>query len=213
LLDTLLPRLRLEVPAGAPLAPETLFSFPPREIWMEVGFGAGEHLAAQAGAHPDVDFIGSEVFLNGIASTLRHIAERNLENVRIFDGDVRHLLPALPAGCLSRFFLMFPDPWPKSRHAKRRFISGTMLDEIARLLRPGGTLRVASDHTGYVRWTLLHATAHPQFAWQARGPEDWRVRPADGFPTRYEEKASAAGRPLAYLDFRRSEPLEAQKRL
>jgi tRNA (guanine-N7-)-methyltransferase len=201
LLETLLPKLALAAPAaGARLDPRTLFPNA-REVWLEIGFGGGEHLAAQAEAHPDVGFIGSEVFLNGVAGLLKHIAARNVGNVRVLHEDVRYLLPALPDASLARIFLLFPDPWPKTRHAKRRFVSPTMLDELARLLVDGGELRVASDHPIYVRWALMHGTVHPQFQWLARTPDDWRVRPADGFPTRYEEKAISAGRPPAYLRF------------
>jgi tRNA (guanine-N7-)-methyltransferase len=200
LLDGLLPRLAIPRPAGA-LDPRTLFAVPPTEVWLEIGFGGGEHLAAQAAAHPTVGFIGSEVFLNGIAGALKEIDAHALGNVRLFADDVRFLLPALPKASLGRIFLMFPDPWPKARHAKRRFVGPAMLAELGRLLRDGGELRVASDHPLYVRWVLQHATAHPDFAWPVQGPADWRERPADGFPTRYEQKAIAAGRPPVYLRF------------
>jgi len=202
LLDTLLPKLAIPAPAsGSTLDPTTLFPARPRAVWLEIGFGGGEHLAAQAGAHSDVGFIGSEVFLNGVAGLLKHVDAGGLNNVRIFHQDVRHLLPTLPDASLERIFLLFPDPWPKARHAKRRFVSPTMLDELGRLLVDGGELRVASDHPIYVRWALMHGAAHPLFQWTAQDPDDWRVRPADGFPTRYEEKAVAAGRPPAFLRF------------
>jgi len=201
LLDELLPKLRIAVPEGGSLAPATLFSVTPREVWLEVGFGSGEHLAGQAEAHPDVGFIGSEVFLNGVGSLVRHVAERNLANVRVFDNDVRLLLPSLPPGSLGRVSLLFPDPWPKARHAKRRFINREMLDRLAALLIDGAELRVASDHPIYVRWALAQVLAHPQFVWGAKGPDDWRVRAPDSGPTRYEQKALAAGRRPAYLRF------------
>ena len=201
LLESLLPKLAIPMPTG-PLDPAGLFAQAPRAIWLEIGFGGGEHLAAQAAAHPDVGLIGSEVFLNGIGGALKELTARSAAtNVRIFPNDVRFLLPRLPAASLERVFLMFPDPWPKTRHAKRRFIGPPMLDELARLLADGGELRVASDHPVYVRWTLQHAPVHPAFIWRVHGPDDWRLRPADGFPTRYEEKAVAAGRPPAYLTF------------
>ncbi len=200
LLETLLPTLAIPTPT-APLDPRGLFAHAPRAIWLEIGFGGGEHLAAQAAAHPDVGLIGSEVFLNGIGGALKEITARSAGNVRIFPNDVRFLLPHLPPACLERIFLMFPDPWPKTRHAKRRFVGPAMLDELARLLVDGGELRVASDHPVYVSWTLQHAPVHPAFQWRVSGPEDWQRRPADGFPTRYEEKALAAGRPPAYMNF------------
>lgn len=200
LLETLLPRLAIPKP-DAPIAPATLFAHAPDRIWLEVGFGGGEHLADQATAHPDVGFIGSEVFLNGIGGVLKPIDAGKLTNIRIFPEDVRFLLPALPTASLERIYVMFPDPWPKSRHAKRRFIGPANLPELSRLLRDGGELRVASDHPIYVRWCLQHVPVHPDFTWAVSGPDDWRQRPADGFPTRYEQKAIAAGRPPHYLRF------------
>ena len=202
LLETLLPTLKIAAPApGETLDPCGLFAARPASVWLEIGFGGGEHLAAQAHAHPDIGFIGSEVFLNGVAGVLKHIDTNGVRNVRIFNDDVRRLLPHLPDASLGRIFLLFPDPWPKARHAKRRFISTAMLDELARLLVDGGELRVASDHPVYVRWCLQHAPIHPDFVWPVTGPDDWQARPSDGFPTRYEQKAIEAGRPPVYLRF------------
>lgn len=202
LLETLLPTLTIPAPdPGEIVAPRGLFSAAPETVWLEIGFGGGEHLAAQAAAHPEIGFIGCEVFLNGVAGLLKHVDAHELDNVRIFHEDVRRLLPALPDASLGRIFLLFPDPWPKTRHAKRRFVSTAMLDELARLLVDGGELRVASDHPVYVRWALAHGTDHPLFRWHAQGPEDWRTRPVDGFATRYEEKAIAAGRPPTFMRF------------
>ena len=202
LLETALPRLRIVIENGAQgIDPASFFEKKPTSVRLEVGFGSGEHIAAQAAANPDVGFIGSEVFLNGVASLTRYVAEGQIANLRIFDNDVRHLLPALQADSLARVSLLFPDPWPKTRHAKRRFVSPAMLDEIARLLVDGGELRIASDHPVYVEWTLLHAPLHPAFTWVVAGPEDWRARPADSVATRYEEKALAAGRTPVFLNF------------
>ncbi|MEQ9447727.1 MAG: tRNA (guanosine(46)-N7)-methyltransferase TrmB, partial [Rhodospirillaceae bacterium] len=202
LLDELLPKVRLPKSDGS-YDPKSAFAFSPSAVSLEIGFGAGEHLAAQAAANPSEGFIGSEVFLNGVASIIRHIHEQNLTNVRIYDEDVRRLLPVLKDASLKRIFLLFPDPWPKTRHAKRRFVSAEMLGEMARLLTDGGELRVASDHPVYVRWTLRHASQHPDFRWVVEGPEDWRNRPADSVPTRYEEKAHKEGRAPVFLTFRR----------
>ena len=204
LLDSLLPRLQLSTDQSIDL--EQLF--PGKSVRLEIGFGSGEHLARMAEANPGVGFIGSEVFLNGVGSMLRYVEEMGLSNVRIFDNDVRHLLPMLRSNSLERISLLFPDPWPKSRHAKRRFVSPKMLDEMARLLIDGGQFRVASDHPVYVEWTLLHAPVHKDFQWCATAPEDWRLRPADSTPTRYEEKALAAGRKPVFLTF----PRVARKR-
>lgn len=209
LLDTLLPQLKIEQPVQA-FDPRGLFAHAPKDVWLEIGFGGGEHLAAQAAANPDVGFIGSEVFLNGVAGALKEIDARKVSNVRLFNDDVRFLLPHLPAASLGRVFLMFPDPWPKTRHAKRRFIGPAMLGELARLLGDGAELRVATDHPVYARWCLQHAPVHPDFVWRVTGPHDWRERPADGFPTRYEQKAVIAGRPPVYFRFaRRPRPAAA----
>lgn len=202
LIDELLPELRI-APPEAPLDPRALFTPPVGEVRLEIGFGGGEHLARQALANPGVGFIGAEVFLNGVASLLRHVRDLNLKNVRVFNEDVRYLLPHLPAASLGRVSLLFPDPWPKTRHAKRRFVGPENLDEMARVIRPAGEFRVASDHPVYIDWALLHLTAHPAFAWTARGPEDWRTRPADSTATRYEEKAVKEGRRPVFLNFLR----------
>ena len=199
-LDTLLPKLKIARPTRA-LDPRTLFEHKPRQIWLEIGFGGGEHLAAQAAANPDVGLIGSEVFLNGVAGALKEIDARGVTNARLYNEDVRFLVPHLPPASLDRIFLMFPDPWPKTRHAKRRFFGPENLPEFARLLVDGGELRVASDHPVYIRWCLQHGPVHPDFVWQVAGPHDWRERPADGFPTRYEQKAIEAGRPPVYMRF------------
>ncbi|MBF0094164.1 MAG: tRNA (guanosine(46)-N7)-methyltransferase TrmB [Alphaproteobacteria bacterium] len=211
LLDDLLPRIAVPRPApGESVDPRALFApaaservWLPERIWLEVGFGGGEHLAAQAAAHPDVGIIGCEVFVNGVASLLRHVDEAGLGNVRIFPDDARFLLNALPDRCLERVFVLFPDPWPKRRHAERRFISPANLDLLARLLKAGGELRIATDDVTYMRWVLAHAPIHPGFRWLAGRPGDWRTPPADWVATRYETKAIREGRPPLYLRFER----------
>ena len=200
LLESLLPQVRIAQPEGL-FDPARLFAFTPAAIRLEVGFGGGEHLATQAAENPNIGFIGSEVYLNGVASLLRHISAAKLANVRVFDQDVRFLLPHLPDASISRISLLFPDPWPKTRHAKRRFVSPEMLQQCARLLVDGGELRVASDHPTYQRWTLQHAAVHKDFQWTANGPDDWRVRPVDSIQTRYEGKALVAGRTPVFLNF------------
>jgi len=203
-LDRRLPDLAIAMPEeGGRLDPVGLFLVPPRAIWLEIGFGGGEHLAAQAVAHPDVGFIGGEVFEYGLAKLVAAVDDAGLTNVRIYPDDIRPLLDHLPDGCLERIFVLFPDPWPKSRHAKRRMIAPRRLDLFARLLVDGGTLRVASDDMGYIRWTLRHACNHAAFGWTARRACDWRLPPADHVRTRYETKALAEGRQPVYLDFRR----------
>ncbi len=197
-----MPELRIAVPQGA-LDPRSLFARPVSSLRMEIGFGGGEHLARMAADNPDIGFIGAEVFLNGVASLLRHVHELGLKNVRIFNEDVRFLLPHLPDASFERISLPFPDPWPKARHAKRRFVGPENLGEMARLIAPNGEFRVASDHPVYIDWALLHLVGHPAFAWTAHGPEDWRQRPADSTPTRYEEKAKKQGRTPVFMNFRR----------
>jgi tRNA (guanine-N7-)-methyltransferase len=203
--DTLLPQLRLTLPQpGERIGPASLFSRPVKDLWIEIGFGGGEHLAAQAEAHPAIGFIGCEVFENGVVKLLGEIARRNLaDTVRILTDDARLLLAALPDASVGRAFVLFPDPWPKQRHHKRRFVSTPTLDALARILRDGAELRLATDDVDYLRWMLERATVHPSFEWLAERPADWRERPADWPQTRYETKAVLAGRRPAFLRLRR----------
>ena len=191
LMDDMLPRLAVvPPPQGGGLDPRSLFPSPVSDVWLEIGFGGGEHLAAQAALHPDVGLIGCEVFHNGIASLLSHVVAGDLSSIRIFPEDVRRLFPALPDGCIGRVFLLFPDPWPKARHAERRFVGPENLTELARLMAPGAELRVASDDPIYAAWAAKHLEEHPAFrsvqVTQDRSmlPEDWPV-------TRYEAKLLA----------------------
>lgn len=201
--ETVLPALALDV---AKLAdPATLFATLPK-LALEIGFGGGEHLAAQATAHPDTGFIGAEPFLNGVAKLAALV--KDLPNVAIHHGDARDVLDGLAAASLDTAYLLFPDPWHKLRHNKRRFISQKNLTQLARTLKPGAVFRVASDIPDYIGWTLVEIAAfnraHSEtFVWQARKPADWRTRPADWPGTRYEAKALVAGRVPAYLEFRR----------
>lgn len=190
---------------GGPLDPATLFGEAKPEIWMEIGFGAGEHLAWQAEHNPDVGFIGCEPYINGVASLLRHAAEKDLSNIRILADDVRPFLDRLPDACLARLFVLFPDPWPKRRHADRRIIQYETLTNFIRLLRPGGELRMATDDPGYLRWMLTRTTGRSDLRWLARHPDDWRARVEDWPGTRYEAKAIAEGRAPAFLRFQKPE--------
>jgi tRNA (guanine-N7-)-methyltransferase len=204
LVESFLPSITLAVPPGEqPFDPRDQFSPPPQALWLEIGFGAGEHLAGQATRHRDTGFIGCEVFLNGLASALSHIDREKLTNVRILHGDARALLPRLPVAAIQRVYLLFPDPWPKRRHRERRFTGRANLDALARVMADGAELRIASDDMGYIRWTLENARLHPDLAWLARRPLDWRQPPADWIATRYQEKAINAGLRPAYLTFQR----------
>ncbi len=201
LTESLLPRLAITLPQAGALDPKTLFPTPPAAVWLEIGFGAGEHLAAQAEQHPGIGFVGCEVFENGIARLLGEIARRGLDNIRIFADDARLLLDCLKPASIGRVFILFPDPWPKQRHHKRRLVAPATLDRLASVMQPGAELRLATDDRLYLAWMLEHATAHPDFVWTARSPADWRERAADWPATRYEEKARDAGRTPAFLRF------------
>jgi len=160
-----------------------------REVWLEVGFGGGEHLAVQAENHPDILMIGCEPFINGTGKLLGQIEEKKLNNIRILGDDARPLLDALPTGSISRAFVLFADPWPKNRHADRRFIGTPNLDRLARVIRPGCQLRLASDHPVLQSWTLMQMAKRNDFKWMAEKAADFMQRPADWPPTRYEMKA------------------------
>jgi tRNA (guanine-N7-)-methyltransferase len=203
LLDTLLPKLLVTVPSEPQKLDLTaLFGTSRRETWLEVGFGAGEHLVWQAEHHPDVGLIGCEPFINGVAKCLAHIERTGVSNVRLFTDDARLLMAALPDQSLSRAFILFPDPWPKTRHHKRRFVERATLDVLARLMKPGAELRLATDDPSYLPWMVEHACTHSAFDWLAERPADWRSRPGDWPPTRYEQKMLAGHKP-AFLRVRR----------
>ena len=201
LMETLLPALR---PPTEPFDPRSLKP-DAAEVWLEIGFGGGEHMAAQAQRRPELLILGAEPFQNGVASALRHIDEAALTNVRVLDGDARELMALMPPASLDRIFVLFPDPWPKSRHNKRRIVQAETVAEFARLLRPGGRLRFASDVAHYVDWALLRMLGNPAFRWSAERADDWRVPPADHITTRYEEKRLGDCAPV-FLDFIRSSP-------
>jgi tRNA (guanine-N7-)-methyltransferase len=203
LAERLLPRLAIDLPASGRIDPALLFSPPPRSVWLEIGFGSGEHLAAHADAKRDIGFIGCEVFENGIAKLLGEIERRPLGNIRLFIDDAHLLVAALPPASIARVFILFPDPWPKARHHKRRIVSTETLDQLARIMTDEAELRLASDDCAYFSWMLERVTGHPAFDWLARRPADWRKRPADWPPTRYEEKARGAGGAPFFLRARR----------
>jgi tRNA (guanine-N7-)-methyltransferase len=198
LFGTLLPRLRLDPSAGLP-DPAGLFGKPVDEVWLEIGFGGGEHLLARARAHPRVGIIGCEPFVNGMAKMLAVIDAEGLDSIRLYDGDAGDLIDALAPASLSRVYLLYPDPWPKRRHNKRRFVSDERLARIGRIMKPGARFFFASDIDHYVGWTLARIGRSPDFTWTAETADDWR-RPFEGWPgTRYEAKALREGRVPSYI--------------
>lgn len=204
LVDERLPALRIAPPGdGGTVDVRGLFPQPPATLHLEIGFGGGEHLARQAASHPEDGFVGCEPFLNGVATLLREVESQGLANIRIFDEDARLLLPRLPEAAFATVHLLYNDPWPKTRHHRRRLVQPEVLDAFARVLADGGRFLFASDHAGYVAWTLRHACAHPAFEWTARRARDWRTPPDGWVGTRYEEKALAKGIRPSYLEFRR----------
>lgn len=203
LFETLLPTLCLDLRSSAPLSLAALFPGAVREVRLESGFGGAEHLIAQASANPDCGFIGIEPFLNGMAKALAAIEARGLANVRLHHGDAVDLLAWLPDASLATVYLLYPDPWPKRRHWKRRFVQDRTVAEIARVLRPGGEFRFASDIADYAAWTLIRLLRSPDFDWTAERADDWRKPWPDFEGTRYEAKAKREGRTPCYLTFRR----------
>lgn len=218
LLDNFLPQI--EISENTVFKKEKLFGTPVSKVYLEIGFGNGEHLAGQALRNPDIGFIGAEVFKNGVANLLTLITgikegaditenvkllPGRVDNIRIFSDDVRLLFARIPDNFIDKLFVLFPDPWPKKRHASRRFINPDNLKEIARILKPGGILRVATDHKVYKGWTLRQLHDCPCFRWTAACGNDWKHEPEDWVQTKYQRKALAEGRRPVFLDFERKE--------
>ena len=220
LFESLLPQLALKLDPGRD--PRAYFDSPVEDVWLEIGFGGGEHLLWQAEHYPHIGLIGAEPYRNGVAKLLaklapsvsRHSASLDTSpalragketsancavRIRIYERDARDIIEALPDASLGRVFLLFPDPWPKKRHHKRRFVQTETLDLLARVMKPGAELRFASDDENYIAWTLERLLAHDAFDWPATCAADWQRRPADWPPTRYEEKALHG--PPAFLCF------------
>lgn len=216
LLDNFLPRIRIN--SDKKINPEQCFETAKTAYALEIGFGDGDHLAALSERMPDVGFFGVEVYRNGVANLLSLITglkegrdedlakeitilPNRTDNVRVFDDDVRLLFACLPDACFDKIYLLFPDPWPKNRHAERRFINPDNLKELARLLKKGGILQVATDHPIYKRWTLETMRTNPDFVWTAKTSDDWRNPPADWAETKYQRKALREGRRPVFFEF------------
>jgi tRNA (guanine-N7-)-methyltransferase len=203
LIEHLLPRLALDISTPAPSDPAILFDPPADEIRLEIGFGGGEHLVAEALSFPNKGFVGCEPYVNGMAKILTQIEAHNIGNIRLFAGDAAELLAWVPARALERIDLIHPDPWPKRRHWKRRFVQDATVIAMARVLKAHGEFRFVSDIADYCAWTLAHLQRSPDFAWMAERASDWRL-PWDGYTmTRYGRKAEREGRVAAYLRFRK----------
>ena len=199
LMTSLLPRLRVDIHKTARDC--SLFSGIFDEVWMEIGFGGGEHLTWQAAKHEKVGFLGCEPFVNGVAKVVSQIEDDGLENIRLYDDDARLVLEWLPDSVLSKVFILFPDPWPKKRHRKRRFIGEDTLDLISSAMQHGAKLHFATDIGDYAKTALLAFLRHKSFKWLDNRPVDWRQRHEERPVTRYEQKALTAGRKPAYLTF------------
>jgi tRNA (guanine-N7-)-methyltransferase len=202
LVDSLLPEISVKIPHGGMLDPAALFP-QKKTFFLEIGFGGGEHLAHQAALRPDTGIIGCEPYINGTATLLARIHEHKLNNIRIHNEDARPLIAKLPDASLSRVFILYPDPWPKARHHKRRLVSTEFLDALARVMKPGAELRLATDDEDYCTWILEHLLTHRGYIWNAKTSDDWLNPPADWISTRYEQKALKAGRVPTYLRFTR----------
>ena len=216
LLEKFLPRLQIN--QNTVFKSPELFGVPVRSVCLEIGFGNGEHIAGQALRHPDTGFIGAEVFKNGVANLLSLITgikqaddvpenisllPDRVDNIRIYDDDIRLLFARLPDQFLDKVFLLFPDPWPKKRHASRRFVNPENLKEIARILKPGGLFRIATDHPVYKTWVLRQMHKNPDFHWTAACGGDWKRAPADWVETKYQRKAVAEGRRPVFFNYER----------
>jgi tRNA (guanine-N7-)-methyltransferase len=200
LIENLLPKLRVPVQEQGGLDPQAMFENA-REIWLEIGFGGGEHVSGQAARHPDVGILASEVFIEGVAKLLGQIEDAGLENVRLWEEDAREMVTGLKAGSIDRAFILFPDPWHKVRHHKRRLIQPDFLDDLARVMKSGGRVRFATDVRSYADEALEKFLAHSAFEWTATCADDWRNAPEDHIQTRYQTKNLGDIAPV-YYDFK-----------
>jgi tRNA (guanine-N7-)-methyltransferase len=203
LVEQLLPRLALDISSESPNDLGEVFDRPVAEVRLEIGFGGGEHLIAEALNFPDTGFIGCEPYVNGMAKILTQIEAHNIANIRLFAGDAAELLAWAPPRSLVRIDLIHPDPWPKRRHWKRRFVQDATVNAMARILKTSGEFRFVSDIDDYCAWTLAHLVRSPDFEWMAERAADWQLPWPDYTMTRYGRKAEREGRKAAYFRFRR----------
>lgn len=199
-----LPQIQVELPREGELDLKSLFGPEVSEIWLEIGAGNGDHAVWQAEQNPRVGLLAAEPFMNGVANLAANAGLRGLRNIRVLPDDARLLLARLPPASIARTFILFPDPWPKRRHWRRRIICPEVLDRVAAVMRPGAELRVGTDHASYLVWMLRVLRAHPGFRWAPASADDWRRRPADWPETRFEEKGWEEGRISTYLSLRRA---------
>jgi len=199
LMDTLLPKIGVPVKSPGALDPKPLFESC-KAVWLEIGFGGGEHVSGQAATHPDIGLLASEVFFEGVAKLLGQIEKGGLGNVRVWPEDARELVDGLKTNSIDRAFILFPDPWPKARHQKRRIIQPDFLDALARIMKPDSQVRFATDVRSYADEALERFLAHPAFEWTARTANDWRRAPSDHIQTRYQMKKLGDIAPV-YYDF------------
>lgn len=204
LLSMLLPTIQVTLDPNSAHKDTGFFDVPMDELWLEIGYGGGEHLAAQAQQNPHVGMLGCEPFINGVASLLTHIEEANLKNIRIVVDDARLLLASLPDACLHRVFILFPDPWPKKRHHKRRIVSDETVAALSRVLVPGGRVHLATDIADYAVWMQDTFSRFPNFSLHLEGRENIHERPESWPQTRYEAKGMEAGRDAAYMVYIRA---------
>jgi tRNA (guanine-N7-)-methyltransferase len=203
LIETLLPRLTVDLSRSAPHDLRLLFPVPVADVSLEIGFGGGESMIAQAVGRPDIGIIGVEPFINGMAKALAAIENANIENIRVHFDDAAALIDWLPDASVARIELIHPDPWPKRRHWKRRFVQDEMVARLARILRPSGQFRFVTDIADYAAWTLQRFLRSAEFEWTAQRADDWRCAWPGFTPTRYHVKAAREGRPSCFLIFRR----------
>ena len=201
LIDELLPEVLINLDASSLINPGLLFNN--NNVWLEIGFGAGEHLASQAENHPNTGFIGCDPYINGVARLLSEIKQKSLKNIRLYNDDARLLLEKLSPNSIDKVLVLFSDPWPKKRHNRRRFINFDNLNSLSRVMKDRAHIRFSTDNMNFARWSLDMFYRHPDFVWLVNGPEDWRNNYFDAVPTRYEKKAISSGQKCVYLTFQR----------